>query len=70
MHIAVGEAEVAEPFNEVGCKLYPSMNVKVDGSGDHVARHLMSQHYAITYGDITDELLELCDLLGIEPIVS
>jgi hypothetical protein len=46
------------------------MSVKIDGSTHHFAEHLMSQHYAIVYGDIKDELLELCHLLNINPIVT
>jgi len=70
MHIAVGEADIPEPFHEVGCPPYPSMKVKLDGSTDHFGQNLMSQHYAIVYQDIKNELLELCDFLGIKPIVS
>jgi L-fucose isomerase-like protein len=69
MHIASGEAGVPEPFNEVGCPPYPSMSVKLDGSVPQFADRMMSQHYAIVYADIKDELLELCRLLDIDPIV-
>ena len=39
----------------------------LDGNGDDVAQNLASQHYAIAYGDFREELLELCELLSIEP---
>jgi L-fucose isomerase-like protein len=70
MHIAVGKAMVPEPFHEIGCSPYPSMTVKLDGDPYHFGQHLMSQHYAIVYGDIKKELLELCNLLDIRPVLS
>jgi L-fucose isomerase-like protein len=70
MHIAVGEAMVPEPFHEIGCSPYPSMTVKLDGDPYHFGQHLMSQHYAIVYGDIKKDLLELCNLLDIRPVLS
>ncbi|MEM2351328.1 MAG: hypothetical protein QXT26_02865 [Thermoproteota archaeon] len=70
MHIATGEADLPEPFHEVGCPPYPSMKVKMDGSAYHFGQHLMSQHYAIVYGDIKKELIEMCNLMNIRVITS
>lgn len=70
MHIATGESNIPEPFHEVGCSPYPSMNVTLDGDPYHFGQHFMSQHYAIVYGDIKDELLEICKLLDIRPVTS
>ncbi|HID17663.1 TPA: hypothetical protein EYP26_05155 [Candidatus Bathyarchaeota archaeon] len=70
MHIATGEAGPPEPFHEVGCPPYPSMRVILDGNAQHFGRHLMSQHYAIVYGDIKKELIEMCNLMNIKVIIS
>jgi len=70
MHIETGKANVPEPFHEVGCQQYPSMEVTLDGDTYHFGQHLMSQHYALVYSDIKNELLELCRLLDIKCIVS
>jgi L-fucose isomerase-like protein len=70
MHIATGEADLPEPFHEVGCPPYPSMKVTIDGDAYHFGQHLMSQHYAIVYGDIKKELIDLCNLLNIKPVIS
>jgi len=70
MHIATGEADIPEPFHEVGCSPYPSMKVTLDGDAYHFGQHIMSQHYAVVYGDIKDELIELCRLLEIKPVIS
>ncbi len=69
MHIATGEADLPEPFHEVGCPPYPSMKVKLNDT-HHFGQNLMSQHYAVVYGDLKEELLELCRLLDIKAVVS
>jgi len=69
MHIAKGQAHQAEPFHEVGCLPYPSMEVTLEGSGEEFGQQLMSQHYSVVYADIQKELLELCRLFKIKPIL-
>ena len=59
-----------EPFHEVGCPPYPSMKVVLEGDTEHFGQNMCSQHYAIVYGDISNELIELCKLLGIRAIKS
>lgn len=70
MHIAVGEASAPEPFHEVGCPRYPSMKIVLEGDPRHFGQNMCSQHYAIAFGDISEELKELCDFLGIKTIIS
>jgi len=69
MHIATGEAHKPEPFREVGCLPYPSMEVTLNGSGEDFGQNIMSQHYSIVYKDLKTELIELCRLLNIKPVV-
>lgn len=70
LHIAVGEAKTPEQFHEVGCPPYPSMRVELEGDHIEFGRKMLSQHYAIVYDDIKEELLELCRTLNIEPIIT
>jgi L-fucose isomerase-like protein len=70
MHIAGGAAHHAKPFREVGCLPYPSMAIALDGSTEHFGEHMMSQHYAILYGDLRREICEFCRLMGIQEIQS
>lgn len=69
LHIVTGEGKHPRPFREVGCLPYPAMEMTLDGSGDELAQTLMSQHYAIVYGDHKEELLELARILSLEPKV-
>ena len=68
MHILGGKAHHARPFREVGCLTYPSMEIDLDGSTDVFGQQMMSQHYAIMYGDYRKELTEFCKLLDIEEV--
>ena len=44
---------------------FPALNIRIDGSMDRFLSAFQSQHYAICYGDRTEELSRLCELLGI-----
>ncbi|MBA7666815.1 hypothetical protein ES703_74897 [subsurface metagenome] len=70
MHIETGFARHPEPFREVGCTTYPSMEVDLDGDGIHFGQNLMSQHYAVVYGDVKDKVLEFCKLKGMPVVTS
>ena len=70
MHIASGQAELPPPFHEVGCPAYPFVDIAMDGDIPGFMQQLSSQHYAIAYGDVKRELVELCRLLDIEVIVT
>lgn len=66
MHIATGEAELPPPFHEVGCPTYPFVNVAMDMDPHAFMQRIGSQHYAIAYGDVRQELATVCRLLDIE----
>ena len=69
MHIVAGQAKPPPRFREVGCPAYPFMRIALDGKADSLMQNLMSQHYAIVYGDVRQPLLELCRLLGVRPVL-
>ncbi|GAB4537919.1 MAG: L-fucose/L-arabinose isomerase family protein [Anaerolineae bacterium] len=69
MHIAAGPAHPPPPVREVECPPYPFIRIALDGKVDSLMQNLMSQHYAIVYGDIRQPLLELCGMLGIRPVL-
>lgn len=68
LHYGVGEAGPPEPFREVGCPPYPSMRVELYGDHAEFGKNMLSQHYAIVYGDVGEELRELCEILDIKPV--
>jgi L-fucose isomerase-like protein len=68
MHLAGGKAQRPPAFREIGCLPYPSMEVILDGDADRFGQQLPSQHYSIVYGDIREELREVCALMNIRPV--
>jgi L-fucose isomerase-like protein len=68
MHIAGGQAVPPPSFHEVGCPPYGTISVVLDGDTEAFMQNLFSQHYAIAYGDVRAELVELCRLLDISVV--
>ncbi len=68
LHVAAGDAELPPPFREMGCPTYPFVKIALDGDVDDFMQHVPSQHYAIAYGDVREEIKVLCRLLDIEII--
>jgi L-fucose isomerase len=72
MHIAPGEAFRGDPkwVEECGYPMWPHAFLHLDGDLGEFVRNLRSEYIHMAYGDLTDDLLEVCRLLGIEPIVT
>ncbi len=70
MHIAGGRSVPGPRFHEVGCPPYPFIMVELDEDTDEFMQNICSQHYAIVYGDVRQELQELCRLLAISMVGS
>ncbi|MFQ6099530.1 MAG: hypothetical protein ACE5O2_17490, partial [Armatimonadota bacterium] len=47
---------------------FPALEIKVDGSVQRLLDTMASQHFAMCYGDVRDELRDLCGMLGIEAV--
>jgi L-fucose isomerase-like protein len=69
MHVVTGTAETPRAWEECGwappAPQLPSLEVILDGRVEDFAQKVMSQHYIVAYGDATEEIGELCALLGI-----
>jgi len=68
------EIQISKTFGneELGISLpsWPSIKFYPDGSVRRILDKVMSQHFALVYGDYVDELLDLCYLLDIKPILE
>ncbi len=71
MQIAVGEAFVQdkETFKEARDR-WPHAFINLEGDPDLFIQHLRSNHLHMVYSDVVDELYDLCEILGIEPIYT
>jgi L-fucose isomerase-like protein len=72
MHIVSGVGKEPPQWVEMGVPLPPWPSVKFfpDGSVRSILDHVQSQHFAAVFGDHVDELLDLCYLLDIRPILD
>jgi hypothetical protein len=72
MHIAPGEAKSPPKWMELGTGMpsWPSVQFYPDAPVRSILDHVQSQHFAAVHGDYTDELIDLCHLLGIKAIVD
>jgi len=70
MLIATGEAfqQPKERFKEVRY-VWPHAFVRLDGDPRMLVQNVRSNHMHMAYGEVKEELLEICDLLGIEAIL-
>lgn len=71
MLIAPGEAIEGDQawLEECGYPMWPHAFLRLDGDPGHFVQNLRSEYIHMIYGDLKDDLLEACDLLGVEPVV-
>jgi L-fucose isomerase len=71
MLIAPGEAIEGDPawLEECGYPMWPHAFLKLDGSLDFFVQNLRSEYIHMAYGDLQDDLLATCAVLGIQPII-
>jgi L-fucose isomerase-like protein len=72
MHIVSGEGRTPPQWVEMGVPLpsWPSVKFYPDGKVRSILDHVLSQHFAVVFGDHAKDLAELCGLLGIKAIVD
>ena len=72
MHIVTGEGRTPPQWVEMGVPLpsWPSVKFFPDVPVRQILDHVQSQHFAAVYGDHVGELLDLCNLLGIEAVLD
>jgi L-fucose isomerase-like protein len=72
MHIVTGEGKEPPQWVEMGVPLppWPSVKFYPDGSVRNILDHVQSQHFAAVYGEYVEELVNLCNLLGIKTVID
>ena len=72
MHIVTGEGRTPPQWVEMGVPLpsWPSVKFFPDVPVRQILDHVQSQHFAAVYGDHVEKLVDLCNLLGIEPVLD
>jgi L-fucose isomerase-like protein len=71
MHMVKGEGISPRKWEEAGwtqpAPQLPGLEIKMDDV-ENFAQNVMCQHYIIAYGDHTEAMKNLCDILGVEVI--
>ena len=71
MHLAVGEGKTPPKWEEAGwtqsAPQLPGLQIFLSDT-DKFAQNVMCQHYIISYGDNTELISNLCNMLGVEII--
>lgn len=71
MHMVKGEGIAPRKWEEAGwtqpAPQLPGVEIKLNDV-ENFTQNVMCQHYIITYGDNTEKIKNLCDILGIEVI--
>jgi L-fucose isomerase-like protein len=72
MHIVTGDGRTPPQWVEMGVSLpsWPSVKFFPDVPVRRILDHVQSQHFAMTYGNFVEELVDLCRLLGIRAILD
>jgi L-fucose isomerase len=72
MHIVTGEGREPPRWVEMGVPLpsWPSVKFFPDVPVRRILDHVQSQHFAMTYGDYSAELVNFCKILGIRAVVD
>lgn len=72
MHIVSGEGKEPPQWVEMGVPLpsWPSVKFYPDGKVRSILDHVQSQHFAAVYGEYTNEMIDLCNLLDIRAVVD
>jgi L-fucose isomerase-like protein len=47
---------------------FPALQVELDCAADALLREIKGQHFALCYGDVTEELGMVCEMLGVEAV--
>jgi len=74
MHIALGEAFVPENAEELlkecGFPHWPHAFIKLEGDAEAFIQNQRSEYISMCYGDHKEELMGLCHLLDIKPLLT
>ena len=69
LHNATGYATpIEERLQEFGCPEYPMAHIALDSDMEAFMEKTGANHYAIVYGDVTDELKLFCKYSGVTPV--
>ena len=70
LHLTTGRTVKTFNWHEINCPPPPATDVILDDDAVWFAQNIASNHYAMVYGDVRQEMIELCDLLGVRVVAT
>jgi L-fucose isomerase-like protein len=68
MHITTGVTTDTFNWHEVNCPPPPATDVILDDDAMWFAKNIASNHYGMVYGDVREQLIDLCEMLGVRVV--
>ena len=62
MHVTYG----VTTETELRQGLFPALEAELKGNIEYFIENILSQHYAVAYGDLRNELRDFCSLMNIK----
>jgi L-fucose isomerase-like protein len=70
LHLTTGKTVKTFNWHEINCPPPPATDVILDDDPTWFARNIASNHYAMVFGDVRQEMIDLCDLLNVRVVAQ
>jgi L-fucose isomerase-like protein len=70
LHLTTGKTVKTFNWHEINCPPPPATDVILDDDPIWFARNIASNHYAMVFGDVRQEMIDLCDLLNVRLVAK
>jgi L-fucose isomerase-like protein len=70
LHLTTGKTVKTFNWHEINCPPPPATDVILDDDPVWFARNIASNHYAMVFGDVRQEMIDLCDLLNVRLVAK
>lgn len=70
LHLTTGKTVKTFNWHEINCPPPPATDVILDDDPIWFARNIASNHYAMVFGDVRQEMIDLAGLLGVRVVAT
>jgi L-fucose isomerase-like protein len=70
LHLTTGKTVKTFDWQEINCPPPPATDVILDDDATWFAKTISSNHYGMVFGDVRQEMIDLCDLLNVRVVAQ
>jgi L-fucose isomerase-like protein len=70
LHLTTGKTVKTFNWHEINCPPPPATDVILDDDATWFAKTISSNHYGMVFGDVRQEMIDLCDLLNVRVVAQ